>query len=513
MKCDEAKPACTRCTSTGRHCDGYTTPPPRLPRKQKPAKKSLAQLAAPQQHALLCSIIRSPSPDIPGTTEERRSFHYFRSRAVGQQPGTFEPYFWGHLVLQFSHQEPAIRACLVALSAIYEERVSSGAGLRRSARRSPYALQQYVKAIQHFTTAVSSKEADVRVVLVMCLIFIWTDMLQDNLSSAFQHLECGLQVLTGASVNPTRTLSLDVEDIYGSLVRSFTRITTQAAVHGRVVLADSPSTFPKILGPKPNIPENFYSVSESRVYLDNEMNTIFGQMRDLRNSANFATPNQLEELFFIDGMCAEYVGRLEKWQAANAFLRAAHGTEKESSSGMVYLQLYYTLLSIILRNPFAPTEMIFDSYTSSFDLILTLCQSLLDSSTPTTQHLLSFDIGVLPPLFFTVLKCREPRIRNEALGLLKLGPEQEGLWQRESMAVYAEWKVAVEEQGRDDLPLYVPLPNTARISQERLGHKDVGGKLVPVVRFRRGGVPGGIEEEIEISAQLEEIVGGMGNTL
>ena len=43
----------------------------------------------------------------------------------------------------------------------------------------------------------------------------------------------------------------------------------------------------------------------------------------------------------------------------------------------------------------------------------------------------TFEMGLIPPLYWTALKCRDARIRSKAFDLLKEAPAREGLWNRE----------------------------------------------------------------------------------
>ncbi|ENH65134.1 hypothetical protein FOC1_g10005986 [Fusarium oxysporum f. sp. cubense race 1] len=66
VKCDEARPACTRCTSTGRKCDGYQTEAPSPPAKSSP------------------SVISSPTSVVSTytTRPEARSFQFFIEKTL-----------------------------------------------------------------------------------------------------------------------------------------------------------------------------------------------------------------------------------------------------------------------------------------------------------------------------------------------------------------------------------------------------------------------------------------------
>ncbi|KAI0854356.1 hypothetical protein F5Y00DRAFT_222897 [Daldinia vernicosa] len=148
VKCDETKPACTRCTSTGRKCDGYDGAPP--PRPKKPTSSSPDQLATPfstptttssdgypgarhdlarNSFAAACrgtsalQILRPLAADIQGTEEERLYFHRFRQAAeagLALHASSLGASFWRRLVPQVGHSDPAVRHALIALGAAYE---------------------------------------------------------------------------------------------------------------------------------------------------------------------------------------------------------------------------------------------------------------------------------------------------------------------------------------------------------------------------------------------------------
>ncbi|XXG94225.1 hypothetical protein Hte_000479 [Hypoxylon texense] len=158
VKCDETKPACTRCTSTGRKCDGYDgqapprrkkAPPPtstsadpsvsssssssvsnsiipsiptepHLARRHEQARHSFA--AACRRNSAL-RVLRPLAADIEGTEQERRFFHQFRRHAEAglavHAPGLGSG-FWQRLVPLLGHSDAAVRHALIALGASYQ---------------------------------------------------------------------------------------------------------------------------------------------------------------------------------------------------------------------------------------------------------------------------------------------------------------------------------------------------------------------------------------------------------
>ena len=79
-----------------------------------------------------------------------------------------------------------------------------------------------------------------------------------------------------------------------------------------------------------------------------------------------------------------------------------------------------------------------------------------------------FDIGVMVPLFYVVLKCRNLALRRKALALLALAPCREGIWYRQDVIEYANRKIGIKERGRAGLRETEPLPEEARVWNERM---------------------------------------------
>jgi hypothetical protein len=135
VKCDEAKPFCNRCTSTGRKCDGYPS--------TEPIRYSPARSASPPSNALF-----GPSNalfSIPGTTAEKRSFQYFVANTASELSGYFNEDFWSGLLLKASLGNgdgvAALRHAVVGIGALHEDFVNAAGGDEHGAN-SDFALAQ-----------------------------------------------------------------------------------------------------------------------------------------------------------------------------------------------------------------------------------------------------------------------------------------------------------------------------------------------------------------------------------
>jgi hypothetical protein len=126
--------------------------------------------------------------------------------------------------------------------------------------------------------------------------------------------------------------------------------------------------------------------------------------------------------------------------------------------------------------------MIYDQYDASFEQVLTLVENLIHNS-QNMRLIIFLDMGVMAPLFYLILKCRNLALRRKALSLLKLSPYREGMWHRLEVIQYVVWKTGIEERGRGQLSETEILPEEARIWDERMNEVVIDGRPRTVVGF------------------------------
>ncbi|KAF5486550.1 Aspercryptin biosynthesis cluster-specific transcription regulator atnN [Colletotrichum fructicola] len=98
IKCDEGKPFCNRCTSTGRKCDGYAVEPASVLRWQRPQTLQI---------------------DSSTSGEEARALQYYCEHVAPFIAGPTDPYFWTHLAVQFINREPAVKHSVIAIGLLH----------------------------------------------------------------------------------------------------------------------------------------------------------------------------------------------------------------------------------------------------------------------------------------------------------------------------------------------------------------------------------------------------------
>jgi len=165
VKCDETKPDCVRCTSTGRKCDGY------LPAERT---KEDSFIITRSQNNYQIGLASNPSDAIPGDEKERRYFGFFCSRTVPQVAGFFESEFWHRLLLQTTRYEPAVWHAVVALASIHERFQVTGSVTHHyeDSVEGEFALRQYNQAISLLIKPIITQGRQAAdICLICCLLF------------------------------------------------------------------------------------------------------------------------------------------------------------------------------------------------------------------------------------------------------------------------------------------------------------------------------------------------------
>lgn len=461
MKCDEGKPACHRCTSTGRVCDGYgiwggggngyheRTAGPKQCRRD------------PHNNA---PIAISPLGAV--STEELGYLEWFTRRSAAKLPGLFWSTFWDKLVLRTCLHEPAILHALLALSATHKNEWFHLNG-SVSKKDELFALRQYSKSILHLQPHFSSKSKEsMRVALITCLIFVSLEFLRSHYKTGCSHLESGLKLLleTHAPVNaeamendiviliPTQT----PDSIDTCIFESFARMHVQAELFGqcpRYLKVMLHTVDPEVTT------RNFESVDEARLTLDKLLHGVLLLYYRRRQSclAKRAIPPIAIE--------SQRRAQSALWSWLGAYNRTTHDFKVPMSlrDTLAYklLRVYHTMAGIIIDTCLWPTlETRFDNLTYDFASIIegtgelqklaasidkTELPDLADeASRPLTSIV---DMGGIPPLYFVAIKCRFPNIRRHAIKLIKHFGHKEGIWDSTLAARVAEEVMQIEEQG------------------------------------------------------------------
>ncbi|KAL7951355.1 hypothetical protein V8C42DRAFT_303860 [Trichoderma barbatum] len=473
VKCDEGRPACQRCVSTGRVCDGYGIwgggGNAYGSSDKVPFVSSSSLVRRNQIQTLQTVVVMSPRRLIAGKPASL-GFEYFRRYTTTKLPGLFESGFWDSLVLQASEQEPAVMHAVTALGAAHknEERIS---------------LTEYNEAIRHLRRSLdrSDKEA-LRVCLITCMLFVCIELLRGGFKTGHAHLTNGLRILREIQRREGITASdgdiilrSHVESVEDTLVEVFSRLNVQIALFGQV------SSYLLFVGESAqtsgtyDIPLTFLSLREARKHLD----ALINGSHVLGEQASHLLLDQKP----IPGKLYENQRRLEvalvKWLRTLDFSHEefTNRADFRTKFAIPMLLLYHTMTRIMTATALRGTdEMIYDRYLPDFSLLIKQSSDLWDMmraelrrsgrfrGTNKPDINFTIDMGFIPPLYYALAKCRQPHLRRMVLELLKDVPHREGAWDGFTVINMGDVLIGLEEEGIyegiDIVPSYI-LPDSS----------------------------------------------------
>ncbi|KAJ3529528.1 hypothetical protein NM208_g9718 [Fusarium decemcellulare] len=193
IRCDEGKPSCKRCLSTGRNCDGYGISTSH-PRPSATITESLNDITHVNASADLRLLGTQRCPN------EVRSFRFFMEVAAPSLAGALQTDFWLREVPQVCLADPAIWHAAVSLGSSHE-----GYVLRR-----PPGPNSNSFTIKHFNMAIgaltrSSSNSDLWRALTVSIIFTCICVLDGQLDQSRLHFRSGcnlLRALETATIQP-----------------------------------------------------------------------------------------------------------------------------------------------------------------------------------------------------------------------------------------------------------------------------------------------------------------------
>ncbi|KAG8408682.1 hypothetical protein J3458_019703 [Metarhizium acridum] len=208
IKCDETRPFCSRCTSTGRKCDGYATK---------------AAIAHPT----------------PSSQDEFQAVQSFRERTLAQVSEFFIDELWTTKILRIAHAEPGIWHALISLSSYHDlfmHPVDAANGQLAVERHNLgiYALHHHNMAIKAALDIQRTPKHPLSHI-ISCVVFVIIEIIRGEIIAAIRLLKYGQRVLQEFETQQRHSqMPLGPEDgVIVSLVGAFfTGLTHQAVCVG-----------------------------------------------------------------------------------------------------------------------------------------------------------------------------------------------------------------------------------------------------------------------------------------
>lgn len=490
VKCDEARPQCRRCTSTGRNCDGYQSPEP----GRTAANRQLMPSYGNSDTTSMVLQPRGGSPDIQATALEQHAFDYFRLRGAGVLWISTPAKEWIRLVIQIATHEPAVFYAVTAFAVEQESRYAPN--MYRTlehpseGNNKEVAIQQLCKAtsaLGKYIDGALRNNATVEPVLACSLMFLAFDVMLGKFESAASHLHFGQRILDGelrSTADPKTTqrnhLKYTSAGCLAAMKTTFRILGHDFLdLHGYDANIDEDS---RARSPNPslNLPHAFTSLGQAKQCL----NTLSLQSNQLRQELVSLAEDHLlasgAHTIFTPAvrLCmahclsrtvstvssASTQTRLRNLQSAyDSWLSALTAMERQkhnvSSNSLVVLKLQHMFASLSCKTLTEIKETVWDSFTEDFVQALDRADIFLRPIGPIPaetvhevppgpyepQRSFSLEPGVLPALSLISFKCRNSEIRHRAISLLHYARRREGLLWSENIAYFSHSIADIEE--------------------------------------------------------------------
>jgi len=366
--------------------------------------------------------LATTSPSLfPLAINEKGCFEWYMCRSSKKLPGAFRSDFWTTLLIQASTIESTILHATLALSSAHKEEVQ-GLTSESEHEQTLFTVQQYSKAIGRL----QSRLFDMRTTLIACALFMNMEFLRGHYTSGLMHLERGLRLLQTAQGMSTY--------VDGWIITIFTRMLLQAKLLGQLQDFHCAGLFE--CSPDRAIC-TFRSPHHARRSLEHIMLRIF----DHSKAQDCATLLEIRD-------------DLQMWlEVHQRTVQLKHHVL--DSIAYHILHLYYRMAVIMANVLQDSSEMRFDHHQSGFlEIVLQSIETYKISHDPelprhhdpeASSPNSILDIGWIVPLYFTAVKCRNHRIRHQAVRLLESAIHKEGIWNATLAVAVAREVIHIEE--------------------------------------------------------------------
>lgn len=478
VKCDEAKPECQKCRSTGRRCDGYQ------PRPKATISDETRDLVS---RDLPLNIVRPTLWN--GTTEELRGFDYFRIQTSEDLAYSLNASLQ-ELVLQTSYHFDAIKHGAIALGWLgMLIRVNSGYSRpwhnhRPALCRYEFPRTQYYKAMETLRKDLARNHKDaVNTTLISCFLFIIFEFLQGNDQIAIAHLRSGLNILRKQFFPPDAKpdgptfdkLVGKLDPMQSEIARIFHILDAQATMWKELRTSQATT---RVL--KPNDDCTALSTSfqpySSLAEASEDLNGLVIGVQDFRartsnvDLTSTVAPYLYSERDTLLDALEIHRRRLTSFVAG----RTISADYPEDPQRINILRIKRKVTNIILATCLEPNKAAFYAQSMwQFWQIVSLATLILrpesdevrqrpqeavtedesgapdqsrdhdhippsnvEETSPSLPYSYSLD-GLIQPLYFTAVNCRERATAERAVKLLEMEPWREGQWDSAQMAALA----------------------------------------------------------------------------
>ncbi len=392
-----------------------------------------------------------------------RYLEFYHHCAQSGLSSSFDKEFWSRITLQMAHSEPAVRHALIALGFLYENEPGNMKHARSNFAANSECgvlISHYNKSVRCLVDRITEPSCPPELALVTCVLFICIEFLRGNWFTGYTHLANGLKIISeqqqgrrqnrpkSAQSSNSHTNSVILSStstmIEENIVPIFVRGIASALMYG--VNAEEVFNIP---WPRPTVyrqtsftslrqaQEVYYELRNASILHIRQVATKYFKL-ELPNNDDLQHHNELIECH------RSWLQNLEQFEQQTILskqdiitttsLRASH-----------HATFIYASCSMDIQ------QMQYDTHFEMFKEINRLGKFLIDAQAPNKTHSarFTFEISVIPALYFVATRCRCPKTRREAVSLLGRNLRREGLWDAEQQAIVSNRCIEMEERELD----------------------------------------------------------------
>ena len=428
------------------------------------------------------------------------ALHFFQAETLPILRSVFPSELWERSLLAIGQSVPAIMHLIMTIS-IYHRRilVMGSNSLQEAGYTDPtalYALKHHAEAARLIRESLSNNNPPLLIIKLACILFTMLEFLRGNRADTITHLLSGMSLVTPRTRSPPPQLDPFEKEVDSTL----SRLSLLQSLYGRPRKSLFPNLWIIPLTSDGTFPEPFKDLQEARTAMMNLCILVFTFVRKVESSASPHTADILAEQKRL---------RLQLQQWSNA----ADKLTSEISDilrrrALDLLRCYQAIAEIFLKTVTTQFQTSFDQFIVKFRWIVETLQLVLQTSTVSAAGpvLFSLDLGIIPCLFYTAIKCRHPQTRRRAVALLRKAPLREGLWNAREAAIVAEKAIEFEERnmGNEDGEEFCCIPEEWRIQDIDIGEMLEDGEALLAIVFRcRPYATCGELEETHVDVKLQ----------
>lgn len=326
-----------------------------------------------------------------------------------------------------------MRHSVLALSALHRDYVVEGVTKLATVQINSNALQQYNKAIHHVQNYLSRELLDERTVLICCKLFYCIEVVRGDYRTAMRHVKSGLIILRDwkakQKYRPASNMNSKPVDDIDNLIGIFNRLDVQFRI-----FEQGQPPYLGLVTPEERsglvscVPKSFRSLADVWVVTNKLSNWGFHflascieRKRGLPENTYIGNKSELPVL----------EKEFDRWSTTfEAFMQdsASEFSNLDLESATTASVIHGTTKALVLlfAERKAPLEL-----QEDFKDILNMAETIIIRRNMDSNALprgFTFETGLVASLLLIAMTCGSQVMCERAVGMMKLWPRREGLW-------------------------------------------------------------------------------------